>query len=131
MIDFENKVIEFRPADPDGMGKMLVSVIGNRLEFRNTIERHIVGERLYGNEIESVVCTDNTAVLTFDCHADCSDFIFGLSQLELRNTTKFVYNDWTIKFLPGTLGSFLDLRLLFDKVLNVVRQKEFGEALDF
>ena len=130
-IDFDNKVIEFRPADPDGLGKMLVVVLDNRFEFSNTTEKHVVGELLYGNEIEFVNCTEGKAVLTFDNYTECANFIYSLDQLELLNTNKFVYKDWTIKFLPDTIRSYLDLRLLFSRVVSFVKQKEFGEALDF
>lgn len=131
MVDHENKVIEFRPSDEDGMGKMLVSVIGDRLEFCNTVERHEVGKFIHGNEAGSVAYEGEKVTFIFDCYADCYDFMDGLGQIELCNTNQFVFKGCTVKFLPGTFESLLGIRRLTRRIIGTVLQKEFVEVLDF
>jgi hypothetical protein len=131
MVDFENKLIEFRPAAENGLGKMLVTAVGNRLAFSNTTAGHKVGSFVYGDEVASVGCVGELAAISFMSHGDCYHFLNCLTQIEIRASTEFKFGGWTIRFEPGTFESFLGLRYLFNNVLREVTHKEFGSVLNF
>jgi hypothetical protein len=131
VVDFENKLIEFRPADEQGLGKMLVIAVDNRLEFSNTVASYAVGSFVWGEDIADIARDGQSAAISFLSGGDCYHFLNCLTQIEIRSSTEFKFNDWTIRFLPGTFDSFIGLRRLFNKVITNVTHKEFGNVLNF